>query len=275
MKKRRLTIWVIALLVCFDLQKAGATVRYDFGGEHDIDFPINDTVQVMNNPSDEPTTVNLLAGGSVERMEVSDISQINISGGTIGNGFIAFDDSSVTVSGGSMNGSFIMFDNSEASITGGSFDHFQSSSYSNSSLVNTTISTVLTEHNSILTIDNILVTDTVEVHAESQLTIYSGSIIDDLFTQGQSQVNMFGGIIGDILNLIDDSVITLYGNDFNYGYGEITHSTGVLTGTLANGDPINNRYYVNDTATLILAPVPEPSTLLLLTLGSLVFIKRK
>jgi hypothetical protein len=65
------------------------------------------------------------------------------------------------------------------------------------------------------------------------------------------------------------------------GYCEITSILGGnyeneplrrLTGTLANGDIINNQFRIGETAKIVL--VPEPATLLLLGLGAVMVRKR-
>ena len=66
------------------------------------------------------------------------------------------------------------------------------------------------------------------------------------------------------------------------GFGEIKSTLGgyyenepfrTLTGTLANGDIINNSFRIGDYASIVL--VPEPVTLLLLGLGGAIVRKRK
>jgi len=221
MRNVRMTICVmLAFCAAYFLGLPGtiAMVVYDFGGEHDIDFVINDFVVVKNSASNVPTTVNLLPNGSVVWMEVGDTSQVNIAGGSMFGYFSASDDSRVAFSSGEVGQTF-------------------------------------------------------RVGRNSQITITGGSIADDIITSGNSQLSIFGGTIGDILDVSQQSVVTIHGSNFNYGYGGITNSTGILTGMLANGDPINNRFYVHDNASIIL--VPEPSTLLLLGLGAVMLRKRR
>jgi hypothetical protein len=274
MKNARLTICLVAVVLIIGSSKILATVTYDFGGEYDIDFPINDRVYVRNNVSNEPTILNFLIGGSANEMHVWDTSQINISGGTIGNYFYADGDSRVTLSSGSITGHFEAGYNSKIDITGGSISGFQSEGYSQSVISNASIGSMLINSNSTVALENVSIGQSVQVQHDSKLTIYSGSIVEDLITFNNSQITILGGTIGDVFNINDQSCIIIHGSNFNYGYGEIIHSTGVLTGTLANGEPINNRFYVYDDAKIILAPVPEPASLLLLGLGGLLIKKR-
>ena len=81
--------------------------------------------------------------------------------------------------------------------------------------------------------------------------------------------------------------LTIHGSDFAIdgspvGLGEITSILGGsywyepyrrLTGTVANGDIINNQFRIGNDASIVL--VPEPATLLLLTLGVLTLRKKR
>ncbi len=119
----------------------------------------------------------------------------------------------------------------------------------------------------------------------SHTTIYSGSIGYDLYAFDYSQVELTGGSIGNFLSAREYSQVTIFGSDFAVdgipvGYGPITEGTinelgmltGTLTGTLQYGDLIDNFFYIDPDATIIL--VPEPASLLLLGAGSLCFRRR-
>lgn len=86
---------------------------------------------------------------------------------------------------------------------------------------------------------------------------------------------------------IDDSAtLTIYGSDFAFdgqpfGYGELTSILGGsysnepsrhLSGTLANGNSIDNDFYIGSDVSIVLTH--EPSMLLLLGLGSLMLARR-
>ena len=57
----------------------------------------------------------------------------------------------------------------------------------------------------------------------------------------------------------------IHGSDFNLPFGDITATSGTLTGILADGTPLNVDFGRASTATITL--VPEPSTALLLAAG--------
>jgi hypothetical protein len=94
-----------------------------------------------------------------------------------------------------------------------------------------------------------------------------------------SSVELFGGtIFGDIIAL-DSSNITIFGTDFAVdgapvGYGPLSIKTGILTGTLLSGDPINNYFCHSgcnqlfiDNPNGLITLVPEPGSLVLLGFG--------
>ena len=109
----------------------------------------------------------------------------------------------------------------------------------------------------------------------SQAIISGGSIAYDLNTFNNSDVFIFGGTIGSGLNIQDNSEVTISGTNFaingfavDYGtYTALDYTSGILTGILANGDPMNNEFGIANDARITL--VPEPASLLLVGIGSL------
>jgi len=134
----------------------------------------------------------------------------------------------------------------------------------------------------------------------SQVTIFDGTLQDDLCAMGWSQVAVLGGEVMDWLEVSVDShaliyggsigagikiwnggQITVFGTDFKINgqsvdYGRLTNSdypSGILSGTLANGDPMDTHFEIYDNGSIFLTP--EPSTLLLLGLGAVMLRRRK
>ena len=111
-------------------------------------------------------------------------------------------------------------------------------------------------------------------------TISSGSIGYDLYAFDYSQVELTGGSIGEIISAREYSQVTIFGSDFAVdgipiGYGPITEGTinelgmltGTLTGTLVNGDFLNNDFDIDPDASIYL--IPEPASIMFLGLGAL------
>jgi hypothetical protein len=218
------------------------------GGTYNINYLANNWVRLDYQTPGMQTTVNMLDGGSIGfYLATYQNSQANIYGGYVYN-LAANDSSKVTMSGGSVGDSLYAHDSSQVTISGGSVAHG-------------------------LSADN-----------SSQVTMSGGSV-ELLYANDSSHVNWSGGIIAfDSYPIMLDgqAILTIIGSDFAingnpFGYGEITSILGggysgeslrTLTGTLANGDIINNQFQIGDYASITL--VPEPATLLLLGLGAVI-----
>jgi hypothetical protein len=124
---------------------------------------------------------------------------------------------------------------------------------------------------------------TLSSHESSNVNIFGGVFEDyDVWSSVHaydfSQVSISGGQFADKLKASHNSVITIYGTDFvidglSVGYGKIAVTSGVLAGTLASGEIINNNFEIFEDATIVL--IPEPATLLLFGLGILMVRRKK
>ncbi len=174
-----------------------------------------------------------------------------LDGGRIGRTLKGFENSIINVLGGSISWGFIANDSSQVSVSGG--------------LINLGLS----------------------AHDNSQVNVSGGVIRNLLNAYGNSQISVSGGLFNEKMYLSHDAVVTIDGSDFavngtDVGYIELTSILGDsyryepyrrLTGTLLNGNPLNNVFQIGNRAKIVL--IPEPATLLLLCLGGMTLLRRK
>jgi len=254
MRNVKMTIWVMAMGVCLCVLPAfGSYLDLNDGGTYNISWQISDTVRVDYESPGIRTTVNFLVGGYIldgQDLKGYEDSYINISGGSVED-FFAWDNTHVNISDGSIE-DLCVLDNTRVDFSGGAVGGLFA-------------------------------------WGNSQID-FSGGSVYGLHGYENSQIDLSGGIIGSGLYsglYVDDlSVLTIEGSDFTVdgeyvGYGQLYSIYGWpsddepprhLTGILANGDLIDNDFYIGHDARIIL--VPEPATLLLLGLGAVVLRKR-
>jgi hypothetical protein len=112
--------------------------------------------------------------------------------------------------------------------------------------------------------------------------MFDGSVGYALDTWNNGKITMFGGTISGEIVLGDQSSVVINGSNFgidgvSFNSGEISSILGGfwnnepyrrLTCTLANGDILNNRFKIGNSASITLVNnVPEPSTMALLITG--------
>ena len=245
-------IAVLFMIAC----QAFSVMYLQDGGTWNIQVGINDSVYVDYIASGNPTTVNLMEGGGVYNLETYNQSQITMSSGSyvVGN-LNAYNSSHVTMNGGSV-WYFTANENSQVTMNGGSVGY------------------------------------KLDGNGSSQITLTGGMIDGRLDVTSSNQTNWYGGTIGDYIRVNAQAILTIHGSNFAIDgtpvdFGEIfslppydsfgNQHWRILTGTLANGDMINNQFKIGDDvdigAKIIL--IPEPATLLLLGLGGLVLTRRR
>ncbi len=247
---------ILSVILCFGEQNSEATVIFDDGGIHTIDYIIDDTVIVKNTLSGEKTTINIVSGGKInDDLSALDDSLINIQGGAIENALVSSHNSIINISGGTIF-DLIAHHQSEVIVSGGEIGSLEYT-------------------RSLCAYDN------------SHIIITDG-IIYYLFSSFEnSQIEIYGGIYPHGLWVEDDGLITVYGKDFvlhdngrSYipGYGMIPAGTiyDRLTGILANNSSIDTNlgWSPSDPGNIVLA-IPEPSTLLLFGFCAIILKRRR
>jgi len=189
-----------------------------------------------------------------DRVEVKDsflggVTTANLLSGNSVYDLKAYDHSLINISGGLANNGILAYDFSEVYITDGGIPSYHA----------------------------------LEAYHSSKIYMSGGEIGGHLYACNNSNVYISGGTIDEEIRAYDSSTITFIGNDFvfggvNVGYGE--YDTGgldwvraPLSWTLSNGDQFNYVVYFESDSTIVL--IPEPATLLLLGLGTLVLRKSK
>ena len=108
-----LTILAVSMLlgVC----PVKAVVVFDDGGEHIIDFTINDDVELRNSATGDPTKIKLVENGEIgDGLFSTDDCEMIISGGYINDSIYADDDSIVYIYGGTIG--YMIFANDYSTI---------------------------------------------------------------------------------------------------------------------------------------------------------------
>jgi hypothetical protein len=290
MKNARMTICLVAAVLTIATGQGFGLTQFKDGGTHNINSTTNDDVWVDYLAPGKQTTVNLLNGGYIPqpyKLQGYNDSRINISGGSVGYFMYANERSQITMSSGSM-GYLYGYGNSQVTKSGGSVTYFNA--YDSSRVTMSGGSTLIlsTRNSSQVTMSGGSRVSDLYALNSSQITMSGGSVYNYFDAEDNSKISWSGGTITGVgLDLRTAATLTIYGSNFALdgtpvGPGEITSMLGgdfsnepyrTLTGTLANGDIINNQFRIGNDASIVI--VPEPATLFLLTLGGLAFRRKK
>jgi hypothetical protein len=236
---------IVAVLA---LQSLAISVTIDFkdGQSHTINdntYQETDTdlrldYGLINTPG---THIDLVNGGTVGgTIQAYNNASLNMSGGFVGAHVIAYDTTNITISDGHIWYHVIAHNNSNITISGGTAGNQINGG------------SVLANQNSIITISG--GTFNQALFAANNSTIY----LDGTGFQVDGQELSYGDTLRD------------FGNE-NEGY-----LSGFITGTLADGiSQLNNPFNIETESTANIIIIPEPTTLLLLGLGSLALLRKR
>lgn len=257
---------VLLISAAIILADQAIAVTFADGGIHIVSdaetYPF-ESVEVRDGVGGAPTALSVVGGQigtfSAGSLTVFDSSEVNVSGGLI-NQLFAEDESIVEVSGGQIGllrtmdtASLVVSDgrmllgiggNSTVEISGGSF--LQGSEARGSSTV--------IVHDGTFLFDFILRDNAIaEIRGG---TFTNGPGVTDF-----AVLHIFGGVIGPSIFTLPgqtpaDPRMIIYGSGFNFPFGDLSASSGMLTGTLADGTPLNTSFIRQPGTTITLA-VPE------------------
>jgi hypothetical protein len=242
--KSTISLAMAVILFTFQYLTQAATIDIEDGGSHIINHSAYqyDWVRVDNNIAYDPGThIDLVDGGVVKELYFYNNSSLTMTGGHVGLILRGWQNSTLEISGGWME-DFYTLGNSTATMTG-------------------------------------------------------GTVHDELAAGFDSTITMSGGSFGNIRAYYDGKIYLIGsgfevdGQPLSYGdklsdYGTfypvipvgqgyyMNYYSGTITGTLADGSFVNNTFYVAADGTAEIFVTPEPATLALLGLGTLM-LKRK
>ena len=251
-------VFVTIVLTSLSAVRPGlADITYNDGGTYNINTSMPAGAIYLNGG----TTLNVLSGGNITGgnggfnygVNASNSSPVNVYGGTIngtitgdnesfGYGIYAYGSSPVNVYGGTITGA----------ITGGIEDLGYGISADYSSVVNIYGGTIRG--------GNAGASCGIDAAYSSIVNIYGGTIsgANGITSDYGSQVNVHGGNIGGLIEALYGSTVDIYGSGFNYKFGQISATSGNITGTLSDGTPINVAFDNFGEGNIILSPTPTP-----------------
>ncbi len=240
---------LVGLPLAFGAVAQAETITIDSDTTIDADNSFPDThlpyeVHVIDGDN-HPTVVNMVPGGSIGcALEAYDSSTVNVSGGSIGAWLYSLDSSTVNVSGGRIGLELMAAGSSTVNISGGSMSHLECLDSSTVNVTGGSIGGVYAFRCSTVTVN------------------ISGGSIGGVYAFGSSTVNISGGSIRNGLRIRESGTVNVFGSDLNL-------TDGLLTGTLADGTPLAKHVDIFGDGQLVLHNNPEPSTLLLLSMGGI------
>ncbi len=124
MRNVKMTIWVMMLVCLFGAGQAAADLKYDMGGEWDVDFYVDDYLYITDNLTGDPTTVNLLDNGCIVGVHLYDNSEFNMFGGALRSGALyTYENSTAYICGGLVVGVLSIHRDSRLTISGTGFNY--------------------------------------------------------------------------------------------------------------------------------------------------------
>ena len=249
-------------------------------------------------------TINMTGGAVGNSVSLYDKSKMTLSGGSIGlsytsgSGLTAAYDSSFTMSGGIL-ASLGARDNATIEVSGGTINgNLAVSGNAIANISNVSVRYRLkVRENAKASLSSGTIGASILLSDDSFLSMSGGSATDKIHLSSNATMNLSGGSFGGIFQIFQNALVYLDGYDFevngqalSYGdrlsdFGVLTEHNvlydyyyGTITGTLADGTSLNNDFWIHTSdvdATGDIIIVPEPCSLILISLGTLILRSRK
>lgn len=288
--RRRFYVLGLMILVLMESRVLGAT-HFSDGNDYIIDYVLDDWALVDAGSPGQGTHVSIVSGGWVKQsLGVYEDGWATISQGKVGesiergDGIYLNDNSYLDFLSGDLTCDMFTSDNATMTMSGGLLRYNLNAGGQSDVFVS----------------GGQVLRDLI-AYEQSEIVISGGTISGWFGIADDGTATVSGGTFGYGIKagrydgsewgLTDTGVITFEGMGFaingvpvNYGDYASSYANpinyygypglgGTLTGTLANGQSINEPFYIFSDADIIL--VPEPSTLLLLGLGAVMLKKRR
>jgi hypothetical protein len=222
MKKSSTAILMAMSILIITAGQVFGLAEFKDGGTHNINSTINDLVWVDYGSPGVRTTVNLVAGGSVDSLYGDQDSRVNISGGNVSYNMIAVSNCRATMSGGTIGTSTSILDANFAAYG-----------------------------NSLITMLGGTVYHDLDISGTSRFEWSGGNVGRNLYVTTTANLTIEGTNFA--INGIPVNFGQYYASDF---------SSGILTGILANSDVINNQFVIRNSASITLVPEPASAVIL-------------
>jgi len=233
-----------------------ATIHFNDGNYHLIDYIIDDSVHIDEGMSGVGTHIEVSASGGIAPGE---------SYGYIS----AYGDSRVTISGGELGWTLWCNENSRATVKEGAYFRGSLSVGGNAiaAFEDSSVNSVVTKDNGSLDIISGIIRVSLELRDNANVFWAGGTVGSHIMSGGTSSTD------DTCLLTISGSSLAVNGTPLEYGeFVSDFALSGTITGTLLNGDIINNNFSILGDSDIVF--VPEPGMLLLVGLGGLL-LRRK
>lgn len=188
------------------------------------------------------------------------------------NVFIYNDGTLVNMLGGDVD-SIGTYDASMVNVTGGSVSTLDALEFSIANITGGYAYSVFTRYNSTVNFSGNANSVSLGV-VDSGIVNMAGGTTTYLRAGNISSINLYGGIVSEYLNAWDSATVNIYGYGFNYDPSAGSWDGGQLTGFWLDDTPFTIDLYDAQTYNHINL-IPEPATVLLMSLGSLILRRRR